>query len=153
MENNDKNLYELGYLLIPVISEEKLVEEANLVRSAIESNGGLIVNEEQPKMRKLSYEIAHNVAGGRRTRYDDAHFGWMRFNLSPASVKKMEEELKKNPSMLRYLVINLSKELGSSKNGEVSKKSVIRKTKKVVSEKEIDKEIDNLLEKSVESSS
>ena len=146
MENNDKNLYELGYLLIPVIPAEKLPEEASVLRSYVESNGGMIDSEGEPKMRKLSYEITHRVAGGKNTRYDDAHFGWLRFNISPENIKTIDSEMKKNTSVLRFMIINLSNEMGSPKRNE-AKKTAIKKAKKNISEKEIDKEIDSLLDK------
>lgn len=148
MESGEKNVYELGYLLIPVIAPEKIADEVNLVRSAIESNGGLVLFEEGAKERKLAYEMSHNVTGGKKNKYDDAYFGWMKFSLSSDAVKKMEEDLRKNPSMLRYLVINLTKE-GTLSNGTEPKKplGVGKKPRKTVSEKELDKEIDNLLDK------
>ncbi|MEI6297045.1 MAG: 30S ribosomal protein S6 [bacterium] len=144
---NDKNLYELGYLLIPVIAAEKLSEEVGAIRAVIESNNGVISNEEQPKVRKLAYEIAHNIAGSKRVRYEDAYFGWMKFNLSPELLEKVVEGLKKSSTLLRHLIINLSKDSGSTLKNDTNKAQVIKKTKKVASEKEIDKEIDNLLTK------
>lgn len=145
MENNDKNLYEIGYLLIPIIPAEKISDEVNVLKSYIESNGGVVMAEEQPKMRDLSYEILHRVAGGKNSRYDTAHFGWVKFDLSPLMVKNVEAEIKKNPSFLRYLVINLSRDMGSPEKIDTKKTPIIKKPKKIADEVEIDKEIDNLL--------
>lgn len=147
MESGDKNVYELGYLLIPIIAPEKIADEVNAVRAAIESSGGLVLFEEAAKERKLAYEMSHDITGGKRAKYDDAYFGWFKFSLSSDAVKTMEAELKKNQSLIRYLVINLTKE-GSLSNGKDAKKSTgAKKPRKSVSDKELDKEIDNLLEK------
>lgn len=145
---NDKNLYELSYLLIPIVSAEKLPDEVNAIRAIIESNGGLILNEEQPKAKDLAYEISHVVAGGKRTRYESAYFGWMKFNLAQDAVSGVEVELKKNNVLLRYLIINLTRDIGNPPKNDSKKAQIIKKTKKVSSDKEIDKEIENLLIKS-----
>ncbi|HBM45875.1 MAG: hypothetical protein UT05_C0006G0024 [Parcubacteria group bacterium GW2011_GWF2_38_76] len=147
MDNSDKNVYELGYLLIPIIAPEKLVEEVNEIRNVIESSGGLVLFEEGAKSRKLAYEMSVDTTGGKRSKYDDAYFGWMKFSLSSDSVSKMEAELKKNPSVIRYLVINLTKEGIPSSGAEIKKPIGGKRPKKTVSDKELDKEIDNLLDK------
>jgi ribosomal protein S6 len=147
MDSSEKKLYELGYLLIPVIAPEKLADEVSILRSVIESNGGLVLFEEAPKERKLSYEMAKEITGGRKAKYDDAYFGWMKFNLSSDAISKIDEEMKKSASVLRYLIINLTKEGAPLSGIEIKKPVVGRKAKRTVSEKELDKEIDNLLDK------
>ncbi|HRY62869.1 MAG TPA: 30S ribosomal protein S6 [Candidatus Paceibacterota bacterium] len=149
MDSSDKNVYELGYLLIPIIAPEKLADEVNAIRALVESNGGLVLFEEAPKERKLAYEMSHDITGGRRAKYDDAFFGWMKFNLSADAVSKLDAGLKNNQSLIRYLIINLTKEGGDSNGAAEAKKplGVGKKPKKTVSEKELDKEIDNLLDK------
>ena len=145
---NDKNLYELSYLLVPIITTEKLADEVNAIRGVIESKEGLILNEEHPKMRDLAYEIAHMVAGGKRTRYENAYFGWMKFNLAQDVLIKLNADLKKNNVLLRYLIINLTKEIGNPIKNDSNKIKMAKRTKKISSDKEIDKEIENLLVKS-----
>jgi len=147
MENSDKNLYELGYLLIPVVPMDKLPEEVNVLREVIESAGGLILNMEQPKMKKLAYEIAHNLAGGKKTRYEDAYFGWVNFQLTPEALAEVVSKVKNNVSILRHLVINLSSENNNLSKPEIKGKNGIKKGKRLMSDKDIDKEIDNLLTK------
>ncbi len=145
-KNQDKNLYELGYLLIPTIDAEKISEEVLQIKNIIESLDGVVEVEELPKMRNLAYEISQVLSGGKRNRHNEAYFGWMRFNLSPEGIVTFTEELKKNQSVLRSLIINLSKEGKNALKIAKPRGASIKRVPKTVSDKEeIDKEIDNLL--------
>lgn len=147
MDKNDKVLYELGYLLVPIIPVEKLPEEVGVLKGMIESKGGFILSETEPKQRKLAYEIAQETTGSKRSKYEEAFFGSMRYELLPEEAVKLNIELRKVPTMLRFLVINLYKENKNILKEDVKPKGVGRRPKKAVSEKEIDKEIDDLLAK------
>ncbi len=147
MENKDKNLYEIGYVLVPSIPEDKVPEEVSRINELIVSNSGLVLSGEQPKFRKLSYEISKPISGGKNVRYNEGHFGWVRFETSPDCILIIDKELKSDLNVLRFLVLNLTKEGKNAlkiggKKGLFSKEKV---SKKPISEKEIDKEIDSLL--------
>lgn len=143
----DKNLYELGYLIIPTITEEKLPEEVSVLRNSIENAGGSVQSDDFPKMKKLAYEMIQDLSGGKRSKFEDAYFGWMRFDMPSEGVVSLLEDLKKNGSVLRHLLINLSKE-GKNALKVKPRNIALRRAPKTVSDKEeIDKEIDNLLAK------
>jgi len=147
-KNQDKNLYELGYLLIPTIDADRIPEEVSKIKNVLESLEGAVENEELPKMRELAYEVSQDLAGGKRIRFNEAYFGWMRFNLSPEGAVSFIDELKKNSSVLRNLVINLSKEGKNALKVAKPRNISLRRVPKTVSDKEvIDKEIDDLLTK------
>ena len=148
---SDKKLYEVGYLLMPLIAEEKIGEEQNTLRNYIESEGGLIVSEEIPKMRKLAYEVSHNIIGGKKKKYEDAYFGWMKYQLSPDKAETVNASFKKSANVIKFLIINSSVEQPKAPRDE-SKKAAPKKEKKSdMSEQEIDKEIDKLVVKDVAS--
>lgn len=143
--DSDKKLYEVGYLLTPLIAEEKVGEEVNALRNSIESEGGFIASEEMPKMRKLAYEVSHSITGGKKKKYEDAYFGWMRYNVSPDKAEGINASFKKNPNVIRFLIINATVEQPKPLRDE-SKRLAPKKDKKpAMSEQEIDKEIDQLV--------
>ncbi|MDO8493334.1 MAG: 30S ribosomal protein S6 [bacterium] len=151
MENDTtKKLYEVGYLLIPLIPEDKVADEVNTVRSYIENTGGFIVSEEQPKMRKLSYEIKQRGMASKKARFEDAYFGSMRFQATAEAVLAVNESLDKNDKILRFLMIKTVKEVPRVPRTGVpakSKSEVVDLDKKVImSDVELDKEIDQLLD-------
>ena len=56
MERNNK-IYEINYLMTPLIPEDRVAEETAVFRKIVEDNKGFVVGEDQPKMQKLSYAI------------------------------------------------------------------------------------------------
>ena len=153
METEGTKLYELGYLLIPTLAEEALNDEVNKVRTYLEKDGGLIISEGQPEMKKLAYEIAERGVASKKTKFDDAFFAWIRFQSSPEAIEAIQEALDKNAKVLRFLLIKPSKDnpkaivtpvTAVKTTQEIAAK---REKKKVMTEEDLDKEIDQLLVK------
>ena len=153
METEGTKLYELGYLLIPTLAEEALVDEVNKVRTYLEKDGGLIISEGQPEMKKLAYEIAERGVTSKKTKFDDAFFAWIRFQTSPDAIVTIQEDLDKNAKVLRFLIIKPSKDnpraivtpiTAVKTTREIAEK---RDKKKIMTEEDLDKEIDQLLVK------
>lgn len=145
-----KKLYEVGYLLIPLISEDKVADEVNVLRAHVENAGGFIVGEDQPKMRKLAYEIKQRSMASKKSRFNDAYFGWMRFQASGEEALAVDGSFKKNDKILRYILIKPVKDTPRvirSVGATRPKIEVVNKdTKVTMSDQELDKEIDQLLD-------
>jgi ribosomal protein S6 len=150
MENDTtKKLYEAGYLIIPLIPEDKVADEVNVLRSHIEAAGGLIISEEQPKMRKLAYDIKQRGVASKKLRFDDAYFCSMRFNASAEGILAINESFDKNDKILRYIIIKPGKDVPRVMRTGVPVKPKGDATKKeakvTMSDQDLDKEIDQLL--------
>ncbi|MBI3633019.1 MAG: 30S ribosomal protein S6 [Candidatus Vogelbacteria bacterium] len=150
MEDTTKKLYEVGYLLIPLIPEDKVADEVNTLRSYIESANGFIVGEDQPKMRRLSYSIKQRGVASKKLRFEDAYFGWIRFQASGADALKINDSFDKNDKVLRYILIKPVKDVPRIPRlvtPAKPKAEIVKKEKKtVLSDQELDKEIDQLLD-------
>ena len=144
-----KRLYEVGYLLIPLIPEDKIADEVNVLRSHIENVGGFIVSEDQPKMRRLAYDIKQRGMASKRLRFGEAYFGWVRFQASSSEVLAVEEFFDKNNNVLRFMLIKPVKDSPRviRTPGVIRPKveAIKREKKGVMSDQELDKEIDMLL--------
>jgi small subunit ribosomal protein S6 len=141
MENEQK-IYELGYLLSPLLPEEKLDEEISLLRKAIEDQKGFIMAEARPKMQKLAYLVK---------KLENAYWGWIKFSVSPESIGVIKNSLEKlKDKVIRFLITETAKETLAP----APVKRLIRKKKEIVSEikkdanlEEIDKKLEELLGK------
>lgn len=143
---NDNKIYEIGYLLSPFISEDKLDGEVFNVRKAIEDSRGFIVSEGYPKRQKLAYIIQRPG----KEKFFDAYFGWVKFMAESESVLDMKNILDKNSGLIRFLIIKTVKESAVLPRAKrVLKKPAVSETGEVkteaVSEKEIDEKLDELL--------
>jgi ribosomal protein S6 len=140
----EPRLYEFAYLLNPLITEEKLADEINILRSIIEEKANsLILSEEAPKSRKLAYPIK---------KVDTAYFGWIRFMSRPDAVFEVKNEFDKNKNILRFLIILAKQEAAPRKPMKISKpkkpaavKAPKPEEKQPIVEEEIDKKLEELI--------
>ena|SRR3989339_633586 len=108
-EHTEPRVYELGYHLVPTLAEEQIPEASGAVRGMIERISKDIIAEELPVFIDLAYQIVKTVEH-KNKRFDDAYFGWIKFEASPESIAALEEELKKDDNVLRYLVVKTLRE-------------------------------------------
>lgn len=153
IEEKELKAYEIGFLLSPVVAEEVLNDTINeeLV-SLIEEHGGKVQSRTAPEMKTLAYTVTHSV-GNERSKYKNAYFGALVFEMSPDQVASLSEALKTSEKVIRTLITIFEKEDKPAPRSESASKKVEEKTAKEdekatepVSEEEIDKKIDDLLE-------
>ena len=53
----DSRIYEVGYLLVPAISEEELPVVYGNLKELVASFGGNIISDDMPKMLGLAYPM------------------------------------------------------------------------------------------------
>lgn len=139
-------IYEVNYLITPLIPEDKISEEVFVLRKVIEDNNGLIISEDQIKMQPLSYQI-----GG----FDRAYCGWFKFSADPESVGDIQSGFKQNEKSLRFLFSEAGRENIATRNAfkrriHLSKIGVDgeQKTEKTeIKPEEIDKKLEELIGK------
>lgn len=147
-------VYELGFLLVPTIAEEHLSEKFQTLKDLISSHGGQFISEDFPKMIPLQYEML-KVISNKNHRFNDAYFGWIKFDMEPEQVLLLDEEVKRSTDIIRFLLIKTVREntvIGKKTLGktEGKKRTSSKGDEEVVvadiSPEQIDKEIDALVE-------
>lgn len=110
-ENSEKKakIYEIGYLIVPTLPEDKLGEAVGKIKGDIEGISGVVISEEFPKIRPLAYQINQALTGKIR-KFNTAYFGWVKFETSTGDIKSLESALKNNEDVLRFLLINTVRE-------------------------------------------
>lgn len=147
-------VYEVGYHIVPTVSPESLAEAVDEVKSILAKVGAVIISEESPKMRTLSYPML-KVAGPKRQYFDTAYFGWIKFEASAETMKEIKKALDVSEKILRFILIKTVHEQTlygykfAKETRETTRKSMIvdRKPeiKEPVNEAELDKSIDKLV--------
>lgn len=102
-------IYEVGYLVVPTVKEEDIDKVVGAIRSEIEKAGGNFIAEGAPASMKLAYNITTR-GGGKKTEYDRAYFGWIKFESSSMAAEALEESLTKNQEILRSMVFRTVRE-------------------------------------------
>lgn len=157
-EHTEPRVYELGYHIVPTLAAEQIPEASGAVRGMIERISKDIIAEELPVFIDLAYQIVKTIEH-KNKRYNDAYFGWVKFEANPEGIATLEEELKKDVNVLRYLVTKtlrentfISKKFPSSNAKERSdeKVSVVEAEESIglageTSDAELDKAIEGLV--------
>jgi ribosomal protein S6 len=105
-ETNETSLYEVGYLVMPLLAPEAALEEHEAVKKGIESLGGKITEDGTPKMTGLGYPMPRRI-GEKKYNFQDGFFAWVRFELAPVKSLVAKEWLDKRENFLRYLLVTV----------------------------------------------
>ncbi|MFA6446280.1 MAG: 30S ribosomal protein S6 [Candidatus Paceibacterota bacterium] len=147
--NENVQVYEVGYHIIPTIAEENLASEVAAIKTMLEKQGAQFIAEEAPKSMTLAYTI-ERYFGAIKKKFHTAYFGWVKFEVSPSAMPAIKKALDSNESILRYLLIKTIRENTMYSDKLVAKEAKAKKDK-IVEEKttmtveEMDKTIDALV--------
>ncbi len=103
------SVYEIGYLLAG-LPQERIEAEVSAVKEIVTKNGGVIIAEEAPHNEKLAYTMRKKMVSGSYDKYDEADFGWVKFEVASAKIEAIKKGIEIIPSVLRMLVITTSRE-------------------------------------------
>jgi ribosomal protein S6 len=147
--------YELGYHLVPSLSEDDLALRVDELKQAVVGAGGKIVADQAPQSFVLSYTMKR-LRGGSYDKYDTSFFGWLRFEAVTEGIDELREGLEKNEHLVRHLLFKLDQAALKPQPApvrrpqEVTERKTLERKQEVeekgeVSEKELDKQIEQLI--------
>src|SRR3989344_115494 len=102
-------IYEIGYHITPETKEEDVEKVVASIRTVIEKSGGSFIAEGAPSMTKLAYPI-FTREGEKSSEYDRGYFGWIKFEAPIAVARALDESLKQNKSLFRFIVFQTVRE-------------------------------------------
>ncbi len=154
---SEARIYEIGYHIVPLVAEEAVPAKMAEVKAVIEKQKGVMISDEMPKLMPLAYTIAKTVEGKKHI-FDKAYFGWIKFEVDSSALPAIEEAMKANENVLRFLLVKTVRENTMNSmakilsQGKMDKEKAaktasdaVEKDKKPVSVEELDKTIDELL--------
>ena len=109
MEDSRKQVYELGYHIVPLVAEEKLSEEVSAVRRILDDVKAEVIADENPKMLALAYSMEKKI-GTEKHIFNNAYFGWIKFECDTDGAKKIDNALNASDRVLRHLLIKTVRE-------------------------------------------
>ncbi len=102
-------VYEIGYHLVSSLPREKVADVATALKNVLSKKGASIIGEEAPELIPLSYTMIKKI-GTANHRFDQAFFGWVKFELSTKEIEEVKKTFDIHPDVLRYLLITTVKE-------------------------------------------
>lgn len=149
----NSRIYELGYLLVPTISEVDLPASYGNLKELVSSFGGVVISDEMPRMMQLAYKMVKVVANV-RNKFGSAYFGWIKFTMDSDKVLEMKKKLDLDTTVIRFLILKTVKENTIASKRFVRSDATHRRTKieknenetvVLINKEEIDKEIDAMV--------
>ena len=149
-------IYEIGFHVVPTVDEAGAAKVADMIKAAVVKNDAEVISEAAPSRMRLSYTIERATAGARE-KYDEAYFGFIKFAIEREHVAGLEQILRANREILRYLFVQTIREdivsaprrvtfASDRLEGETIKKPVAEPEKSAeVSEEDLEKSIDALV--------
>lgn len=157
IEKSENGIYELGFMLVPSITEEKLPEVFGALKNIASEMGAVIFAEEFPKMTTLAYTMEKTI-NNKIERFKEGYFGWFKFELVGADIAKLDAKMRLREDVIRHLLISTVREstIAAKRLGGVRRHNKSADSEKEVtdvpemSKEEIDREIDALVDKTTE---
>lgn len=150
-------VYEIGYLLVSSIPEEKVAQEVASLKEILSKKGAKFIGEEAPELRTLAYTMVKKI-GATNHKFDKGYFGWFKFAIAKKEIEGIKKSFEESSNMLRMLLITTVEEntyLGKKapvatiiKEEEVIAPEAVEATAEVVapaSIEEMDKSIDEMV--------
>jgi ribosomal protein S6 len=143
-----KKLYELSYILVSTVPEDKIEEEVASIKSIIEKAGGSIETFANPSLRDLAYPMSLSKEH-KKTTYTAGYFGWIIFSASSDIIQSIEKAMDAHERVLRHLLINRPPLSAASAKAKAPGVGPRKEEKKEVNEEDIEKSIDEMVEEEV----
>lgn len=154
-DNDNMEIYEIGYHLMPILSEEEVSKELSKIHSLLSENEASLIAESAPTMRQLSYAIGKKIET-KINKFSKAYFGWIKFETQKSKIEMINKVVKENQNILRFIIVKTIRDntlyvpkapvfKKENHSEEKENKNKEETEKPEISETEIDKSIDELI--------
>jgi len=149
-------IYEVGFHVVPTVDEAGVPAVVAKIRAVLEKGDAEIISEQAPLRTRLAYTIERATVG-KREKYDEAYFGCIKFATERENIAALEQLLRSDREILRYLLVVTTREdimsaprratfTSDRLEGETIKKPAAAPEKAgEVSQEDLDKSIDALV--------
>ncbi len=156
---DERTVYELGYHLVPSLSEEEVALRVENFKKAIEAFPGEFIASGGPLSQELSYPM-RKMKNGKWREFTRSQFGWIKFAAAPEKVHAWRDILREDETIIRCIIIKTVREdtmaahpLFTEVRGDTRPKERLTdapaEDAKPVSEEELDKRLGEILEEGV----
>ena len=119
IKGDTKKVYEIGYLLVSSVPPEKVGDVVAVLKETLSKKSAEIISEEAPELISLAYTMTKKI-GTIIHRFDQAYFGWIKFEVAGNQIEEIKKTLEMHAEMLRMLVMTTVRE-----NTYLGKKSIV----------------------------
>jgi ribosomal protein S6 len=148
-------VYEVGFHVLSTVDEPKVAAVVERLHTELGKGGADVISEQFPARTQLTYIIERAVSG-KREKYRETYFGWIKFAIEREHIQAFEEVLRNTQEILRFILVETVREETAQRRavftsdrleGETIKKrpAVREESREPISEEELDKSIEEAL--------
>jgi ribosomal protein S6 len=100
--------YEFAFHILPTVAEGEVPETLSQIKAHFTNQGAEIFDEEAPERIDLVYPVVKHLEAKNR-KFTSSYFGWIRFRLAGEKIEALQEELRGEGNILRFMIIKLTK--------------------------------------------
>lgn len=108
-DHKEKQIYELGYLVLPTIAEESLSDVVKAIKGIVKKSHGEEIASEDPIKFDLAYTMS-KVIGARKYVVNEAYIGWVKFECESSGITEVNDAVAKLDEVLRHLLVKAERE-------------------------------------------
>lgn len=108
-KTDDPKVYEIGYLLVSSLPEEKVSAKVDELKSYINAAKAEMISEEAPVKETLAYTMIKKI-GAKNHRFTEGYFGWVKFAVMPDMINSVKEKFDADTDVLRFILVNVPRE-------------------------------------------
>ena len=135
-KTDTSKIYELGYILLPSITEDRALIEEKVLADIFTQNGGGMISGEHPILIDLAYPML-KVVHAHREKCNQGYFGWMKFEIETENITEVKKTLDLSETILRYLLVKTVRE-NTLLKGKMDFGRKDEKMKKFIEEDEVE---------------
>lgn len=109
IKDDAKKVYEIGYLLVSSVPPEKVGDIVTSFKGTLSKKSAEIIAEEAPELISLAYTMIKKI-GTVNHRFDQAYFGWIKFEVSAREIEEIKKTLEMHADTLRMLLMTTVRE-------------------------------------------
>lgn len=136
-DRKEANVYELGYLVLPSVDEDKLTDVVSNLKGIIKKAGASELDSETPMKIDLAYTMSKTI-GARKYVVNEAYIGWLKFEVEPSNVPEVDKAVRALEEVLRFLLIKTPRETVFTFEGARQKLLEIEAAKKQAQEVQLE---------------
>ncbi len=109
IKTDDPKVYEIGYLLVSSLPEEKVSAKVDELKAYISAAKAEMISEEAPVKETLAYTMIKKI-GAKNHRFTEGYFGWVKFAVMPDAINSVKEKLDADTDVLRFILMTVPRE-------------------------------------------
>lgn len=137
-EISQRQQYELAYHFLPSFNDKELEEKRRAIEELISKSGGIVSRYGEIKKMKLAYPIKKEQF---------SNFGYIEFSAPRDTIETINKKMMLNDEILRHLVIKKKEEKKVLAVRPKVREILPKEIEKTETTKELDKKIEEILEK------